>query len=483
MLWVSVLVLQLALGAAELTRQELRGRALYRLGLDASGEPIAASLAGETEVKGNVVPCAGCHGLDGLGRREGSVIPSSVRWQDLERPYEVTSPTGRKHAGYTERSLITAVALGLDPAGNKLHPVMPRYALTKSSADDLIAYLKVLAQDRDAGLTDDTIRIGTMLPSEKRFAGMAAIVRPALQAVFDDVNRAGGVYGRRIELVVGELPEADSETGATYSRFLKSQNVFALVSSFLAGAEEQALRAIVDANIPVVGGWTLVPRGGSPVFFLEGGLPAQVEALAEFGAKRYASDPSPVILISDDRLSSVALQAAKVTWTKEKFELASITRLKARKSGVVLALLPAEELRALIAEARRQDWNPVYLIPSALIPSSLMPDLTRLPSPVFAASSFVPDDVTPEGKATYQRLATATKLPAKGFASQFTAIGEARILIDGLKRAGRDLSRERLIESLEAIYDLPVGYKQTVSFGPGTRIGISKVHIVPINPR
>jgi ABC-type branched-subunit amino acid transport system substrate-binding protein len=110
-----------------------------------------------------------------------------------------------------------------------------------------------------------------------------------------------------------------------------------------------------------------------------------------------------------------------------------------------------------------------------------MPDLASLPGRVFAAAPFLAADVTPEGEAEYQRFAASAKLPSTGFASQFTTIAEARILIEGLKRAGRDLSRERLVQSLEAIYDFPAGYRQLVSFGPNRRVGIPEVHIVAID--
>src|SRR5262249_49506969 len=97
----------IAAGAAELNSQELRGRNLYRKGLSASGKPVTAFLAGQTEVNGDMVPCAGCHGLDGRGRAEGGVTPSSVRWQDLVRPYEVTAATGRKHPQDNDHSLVS----------------------------------------------------------------------------------------------------------------------------------------------------------------------------------------------------------------------------------------------------------------------------------------------------------------------------------------------------------------------------------------
>jgi len=49
-----------------------------------------------------------------------------------------------------------------------------------------------------------------------------------------------------------------------------------------------------------------------------------------------------------------------------------------------------------------------------------------------------------------------------------------------LKRAGRELSRERLVAALEGIYDFPAGYRQAVSFGPNRRVGIPQVHIVTV---
>jgi len=251
---------------------------LYRKGLLASGTPVTAYLAGQTEIKGEMAPCAGCHGLDGRGRPEGGVIPSSVRWQDLVRPYEVTAPTGRKHGPYTERSLVTAIALGLDPAGNKLHAVMPRFALPRPDADDLIAYLKKLADDYDPGVTDDRIRIGTLLPAEKSFPGMAQTVRAAVTAVFEDVNRAGGLYGRRIELVVRELPGQRSEAGAAYLEVPRNGERLRVGEQFPRGSRRsgdgsdrgpagprswRADAAAAHESLCLFSGWRVTGPGGS----------------------------------------------------------------------------------------------------------------------------------------------------------------------------------------------------------------------------
>jgi len=464
--------------AADLSPQEARGRTLYRKGLGASGTPVTAYLNGQTEVKGNVVPCAGCHALDGRGKAEGGVIPSSVRWEDLTRPYEVTAPSGRRHSQYTERSLVRAIAMGFDPSGNVLHNVMPRYALTRTDADDLIAYLKRIAADHDPGVSDDAIRIGSLLPPESRLPGLARVVKAALSAYFNDVNRTGGLYGRRLEFVSHDLPAGVAEQPAAYSQFIQSSNVFALVSSFLAGAEQPVADVIEKQNILLVGGWTLLPPASSSVLFLDGGLPAQAAALASFAQARYSSS-KPLIISNNDPLSQAAVKAVRerLPDAEEISPGALVAGLKTR--SVAFLLLPAAELRNVLAAAKRINWTPAFFIPSALAGSSIIKELSS--QHAYLASPFLPTDVTPEALSDYRRLASSAKLPADGVASQLTAICEARILVEALKRAGRDLSRERLLESVESIYDFPAGYKQLASFGR-KRIGIQQMHIVTVDP-
>ncbi|HEY4588240.1 MAG TPA: hypothetical protein VII86_03395, partial [Thermoanaerobaculia bacterium] len=58
----------------------------------------------------------------------------------------------------------------------------------------------------------------------------------------------------------------------------------------------------------------------------------------------------------------------------------------------------------------------------------------------------------PEGEtaAPYRALGP---LPADNLSAQWAALGAAEVLIEGLKRAGRDLSRERLVDQLETLRD------------------------------
>ena len=62
--------------AAGFSAQEEAGRSLFREGVGASGAEVSARAGvASTPVPGRVVPCANCHGSDGMGRAESGVLP------------------------------------------------------------------------------------------------------------------------------------------------------------------------------------------------------------------------------------------------------------------------------------------------------------------------------------------------------------------------------------------------------------------------
>ena len=179
-----------------LTPEQQRGQQLYERGTSASGAAVSASIGPGAPVAGSVLPCANCHGLNGLGRAEGSIVPANVTCDALTKPYGITRADGRTRQPYTERLVKRAITMGLDPDGRALHQAMPRYTLTLADASDLVAYLKVVGRLSDPGLTETSVRIGVILPLAKE----GTIMREALSRHFAQVNRQGGIFGRTIEL-------------------------------------------------------------------------------------------------------------------------------------------------------------------------------------------------------------------------------------------------------------------------------------------
>ncbi len=175
-----------------LTAQERRGKAVYRRGESPSGGEIIA-VVGELDVPGSTVSCAGCHGLRGEGKTEGGVTAGALSWANLLKPYGHTHPSGRKHGPFTEASFVRAVTGGMDPAGNELLAAMPRYQMPAADLADLIAYLKRIESDTDPGVGEDSIKVGTVVPSSGPLAETGAAMRDVLAAYFAEVNSRGGV--------------------------------------------------------------------------------------------------------------------------------------------------------------------------------------------------------------------------------------------------------------------------------------------------
>ena len=224
------LLLLAATAHAELTPQEVRGRQIYRTGESASGEPIVALVGPENlEVPATALPCMSCHGRDGRGKEEGGVRPSNLQWHALTKPYSVPDASGRSHPPYTPFLLKRAVTMGTDPAGQRLATVMPRYRLTMVDADDLVAYLQRVGSDVDPGLTDDEIALGLLLPPTAE----GEAIRKTLGAHFDEVNAAGGIFGRRVRLTADEEP-------------------FAIVAAHISGREREVGAMVAEKHIPTI---------------------------------------------------------------------------------------------------------------------------------------------------------------------------------------------------------------------------------------
>lgn len=422
-----ILLLPLLLGAAP--SSEERGRSIYMEGISSSGGEIVAVMGEGVEVPASAMPCSSCHGRDGRGRPEGGVTPSDLTWNSLTRPYGVTHPSGRKHPPYDERSLKKAIAMGLDPAGNSLHVAMPRFRLSQQDMADLIAYMKTLGHQSDPGVSDTAIRIGAVLPPSG-LAGMGKAVREALAARFEE---AGSLWGRRIEIRALELSGPAQGWPAQVKDFLGKEEVFAVAGAFLAGADSELAGVFEELEVPLVGPFSLHPSENRYVFHLSPGLEDQMEALRRFAKEEGLENP---VVFPGSGPAAVSL------------------------------------LKEAEARGARGD-RPTLLATGAAADSALLSAPAAFDGRIFVAVPALPWE-TP----AYRKLATDHGLSRDQLSAQLSALAAAEVLLEGLERSGRDLTRDRLIGSLEALRRFETGYGPPVTFGPARRLGARGAYIL-----
>jgi len=456
----------------QLNTEQLRGRQIYQLGVSPSGEPVTAVL-GESgaSVPASTLPCAGCHGLNGEGKPEGGVAPSAIQWDALTKSYEVTLPSGRKRGPYSERSLTRAITMGFDSANNILGPAMPRFQISREDLTSLIAYLKILGKTKESGVFDDSLRIGVILPPA-RLTQMHAAVRIALTTYFDEVNRQGGVFGRRIDLRTINYPESPINAAEVIRDFIAKEHIFAFTSSFIAGAEDQLADIFEQTNIPLIGPFAIRPKLTRPlnpfVFYLDAGLIGEAEALAAYAYQQAGSRPSrlAVAYVDDESSRKLVLtleQSCKSIGFDPPARIALSSDKLVRVHADFVFLLAPDALRRIAAEENQA----VFLIPGSLVRSAILDSPSALDGRIFLAFS----DLQSKPGDEYRQLAVRLKLPSYAIEEQRSALAGASTLLEALKRTGRDLSHERLVATLEGLSQFDTGFTAPLTYGPNRRVG------------
>jgi len=130
---------------AKLTPAESRGKVIYTTGRTASGKRLSYRIAsGDEYLPARGVGCENCHGDDGKGR-EGDVLTPPITFETLAIPFTFRS---RSRSPYdSDAVIVRAITEGFDASDNRLNVAMPRWALSKSELQDLLAYLKRLRSE------------------------------------------------------------------------------------------------------------------------------------------------------------------------------------------------------------------------------------------------------------------------------------------------------------------------------------------------
>ena len=486
--------------ALALDEAQARGKQIYLQGSSAGGGQIDAIVGDEgVTLPASVVPCASCHGPDGLGRPEGGVLPPDIRWSQLTKVYGHVHEDGRRHPAFDEASLARALRSGLDPADNRMDRAMPLYSMSEQDMGDLIAYLRFLESDLDPGIDDHRIQVGSLLPLRGPRGRLGQAMAQVLHAHFQDVNARGGIYGRRLELLTVPYGESAATTLDTLRAAFRQEGIFALVGAYTVGLDAEILDLLRVEGVPLVGPFTLDPGdqlANAAAFYLYPGFDEQARALAEQALEDADGGPAPVLIagpegeridrlvaaVEDQLRGRAAADALTVRYHPGEFDAAALAaQVQDSGSGAVFFFGRQAGLEALLDALAAVDQDPrVYLL-SSFVSRPPFEAPAGFHHRIFIAYPTLASDIDAQGRAAYQDLAQRHALPPDHVQAQIAAYAAAKLLVEGLRRAGRDLDRSALIEGLEALYAFKTGLTPPLTYGPNRRIGARGAHVVAVD--
>ncbi|MCB1955934.1 MAG: ABC transporter substrate-binding protein [Rhodocyclaceae bacterium] len=488
--------------AAGLSAAEQAGKRLFETGIGASGEaPQAQVGGGGLTLPASSLPCANCHGPDGRGRPEGGVTPPDIRWSELVKPYGHVHTNRRKHGPFDEGAFRIAVSEGLDPAGNRLDPAMPRYLLSAADYGHLKAYLTHLEARIAPGVSDDTVRVGTLLPLRGPLAEAGKAVRALLEAQFEAINAEGGIYGRRLELAVAEYMGREEESLANLDRLLDDgAGVFALVSPFAAGFETRLTDLAKARNLPVLAPVVVEldmrPAANTHVFHLLSGGAELASVLADYCVETLGLAGRDIALLRPagpaGELAAAEvrqrLAAQGVDGVVEEVFRPGLSQPAAhaealRRKGVraVVVVGPGLDPVAFAAAADGAGWYPELMIPGPFAPQGVLALPPGFASKVFVAYPNLPGDRNRPAWDAYARVLARANIVQGPQATLVATYSGVKLLAEGLKRAGRDLSQEAMLEGLEKVQDFDAGLLPPLTYNTTRRIGALGGFVVSVD--
>src|SRR6266850_3307702 len=208
---------------------------------------------------------------------------------------------------------------------------MPRSLRSISLIAGVVAVCAGAAQAQAPGVSARTIVIGQSAPLSGPNAELGNDIRNGALAYFKKVNDAGGIHGRKIELVThddaNQVPRAEANT----KRLVEEQPVFALYGYASATLSRPALPFVEKHRVPFIGPFT----GADPmrvlnkhVYNVRASYADELEKIVEhyitLGSKRFA------IVYYDDAVGKENMTAVERALKKRNVAAVSFAAFKDR---------------------------------------------------------------------------------------------------------------------------------------------------------
>lgn len=479
--------------SAQLSSEQAAGKRLYLQGENPSGSRFEAILSdGDTRVPAHLMPCGSCHGADGRGRAEGGVIPSDVTWEVLSHSSRTNSTFTPRRRAYDATSLRHAIIDGVDPDGNRLGLAMPRYLISPGDLNNLIAYLKILGNEPERGITDDRIRIGAVVPANSLSTTNESNFAALLQAYFEELNQHGGIYNRKLELVTLQTVGTGADVARALKRFVKEENIFALLAPLAPGGDSPGSTPLQQLEVPAVityaSGAAMNDSEESQVFFVFSGLFQESDSLVKVASDHHQAQDGPPAIVFPEQMQLLADYTANrcramslgdiPSFKYVQFDPKSVAGwLKRQNLRTVFFLGNGRELRELL----ENEDNLTIFQPGPLAGQEFFASAPQLAERVFLSFPILPSDVAPEALADFHLLLRKHSLSQLRPAPSLLDLASAKVLTEALRQSGRQLTRAKLVNALRNLRDFDTGLAPLVSYGPERRIGTSQACVVKWN--
>lgn len=343
------------------------------------------------------------------------------------------------------------------------------------------------------GVTDNEVLVGQSGIVSGPLGVTIKTLLGGVNAAFAAVNAGGGIAGRSIRLIALDDELVPAKAVANYKRLLENERVFALVACVGSGTTAAAAEVLHAHGAVMVGGYAVTDsardKAGGSAFFVRATAQRECEALVRHLMTLSMERVAVAHLDNPGGQEALRLVDAELSKSKLKSVASAAIRFDGSNVDAAAQAIASQSPQAVI----------MYL--SGKLPADLMTALRKARSfPSFYGMSIVSGEVaakilgeqvrglavaqvmpfpwwkgSPELGAYQQAVA---KLP--GGVNYYSLEGwiAAQLMIEGLRRCGRDLTRPRFAAALHGLKAHIAGLD--LDFGAGRQTGSRFVELVQV---
>ncbi len=379
---------------------------------------------------------------------------------------------------------------------------VPRPAPRVAALAVLVALAAPAAAQQGNPPGDAEVVVGMCAPfsgTEKEFGRQ---LRLGYELAFAAQNEAGGVHGRKLRLVPIDDGYEPARTRTAMAELVGNRKVFGLVGNFGSATAAVSVPYANEKGVLLWGAYSgaKVLRNDPPdrvVFNFRASYGEETAAIVSYLVEVKRIPPSAIAVFAQEdafgdagfdgvarmmrRYRRDPAQVLRVGYRRNSTDVeAAIRKLKGHREKLRAVVMVATSRAAARFVERAKDSG-LDLLFTNISPGAndLAEELSQLGASY--ADGLIMTQVVPlpTSRATallrYQEL---LKRYAPGEKPDFVSLEayvSARILIEGLRRAGRELTMDRLVDALEGIRGLDLGIGVPISFAPSEHQGSHKV--------
>lgn len=345
------------------------------------------------------------------------------------------------------------------------------------------------------GVTPKTILLGQSAAFSGPAAQLGIQMNAGTKAYFDHVNAQGGVFGRKIELKTRDDRYESNLCLENTKKFIEEDKVFALISYVGTPTTVAAMPVFTEAKVPLIGPFTGAEALRTPVNRYIFNVRASyydetekiVEQLVSTGNRKIA------VFYQDDAYGQAGLKGVQIAMDKRNLKIAALGKVErntikvedavkainaVEPDGVVMISAYtsiAEFVRQMKAAGSTTQFHNVSFVGSKALSDALKDEGHGV-----AISQVVPFPWSPSVPIVKEYQEILTKAGSTDFNfSSLEGYIVGKVMVEGLKRAGKDLTREKLVSALEGMNNVDLG-DFIVTFSPVSHSGSKFVDLTMI---